>query len=119
MEISGLEILMQKTDGITTLELKGRLDSLSSPVLEKQLLDLIASNERQLIIDFSQLSYISSVGLRVFIVASRQLKSANGRLVLCGQSAEVKGIFDITGFSQLFKIVASQKEAQKEISERP
>jgi anti-sigma B factor antagonist len=98
------------------LELNGRLDSLSSPILEKRLLDLIANNERQLIIDFSQLSYISSVGLRVFLIASKQLKTVNGRMVLCGQSAEVKGIFDMTGFSQLFKIFPSQKEAMQEIS---
>jgi anti-sigma B factor antagonist len=111
-----MEIRLQKKDDLAILELTGRLDTLTSPVLEKSLLDLIADNERQLIIDFSQLNYISSVGLRVFLIASKQLKTVHGRMVLCGQSEAVKGVFDMTGFSQLFKIFPSQDEAIKEIT---
>ncbi len=48
--------------------------------------------------------YISSAGLRVFLMLARKVKESGGRLALCGLGASVKQVFDLAGFSALFAI---------------
>jgi anti-anti-sigma factor len=110
-----MEISKKKQDGVLILALKGRLDTLASPAFDKEMSDLLAANEHRLLIDFSQLDFISSSGLRVFIAVARELKALQGRMVLCGLNPHVKEVFDITGFTQLLTIVPAQAEAVKEL----
>ena len=108
-----MEITQAKQNGIVILELKGRLDTLSSSLLEKKLSDLIGEKEHKLSLDFSQLDFISSSGLRVLLAAGKQLKSVRGKMALCGLKEHVKEVFDVAGFTMLFHMFSSQEEAIK------
>ncbi len=110
-----MEILQQNQDNIIVLSVQGRVDALSAPELEKILLDLIAADERRLLVDFSRVKYISSAGLRVFLIAMKQLKPVQGKLVLCELDQYVKEVFDISGMTQLFKIFPGREEAIREL----
>jgi len=110
-----MEISQHKENGVAVLTLKGRLDTLASPILEKKLCDLITETECRFLVDFSQLDFISSSGLRVLLLVAKQLKCVHGKIILCGLHKNVKEVFDIAGFSQLFKIFPSQNEAMKEL----
>ena len=107
-----MEILENKQGQIVILSLKGRLDAATSKLLEEKLLDLINSkNERRIVMDFQQLDYISSAGLRVLFMASKILKPENGKLALVSLKEHLKEMFEITGFHGIFPIFTNKEEA--------
>ena len=111
-----MEILQVAQDGIVFLEVKGRLDTFSSTELEKKLSKLIQDKKYKILIDLSQLDFISSSGLRVLLAAGKQLKSVNGKIVLCALQNHVKEVFDVAGFTLLFSIYPSREKALQEIT---
>lgn len=86
-----------KLESFATLTLTGRLDGLSSRELERQVAALLASGIRTLVFDLSALHYVSSAGLRVFILAAKRLKAAGGKAAFAAPTATVRNIFEITG----------------------
>ena len=65
----------------------------------------------RVILDLSDLSYISSAGLRVLMLAARQTKAQNGTLVLTGLQPLVQEIFEISRFNLVFDIAPSLRDA--------
>lgn len=100
-----------KKDKATVVMIEGRLDSSSSGILEKKLLSLIETGEKNFLVDFSGMDYISSAGLRVLLMAAKKTKPAGGKVVLSALSDNVKEVFDIAGFTSIFTIFATQEEA--------
>lgn len=85
-----------------TIALSGRLDTTTAPELESELkgsLDGVTA----LIMDFRELEYISSAGLRV-LLSSQKTMNKQGSMVIKNASDEVKEIFDVTGFSEILTI---------------
>lgn len=85
-----------------TLALEGGLDTLSSPQLEGEL-DLKGVTE--LVIDLSKVTYISSAGLRVFLVAYKTLAQEGGKMTLTSPQEAVRKFLAITGFSKILTIL--------------
>lgn len=106
-----MKIKETKNQDVLILELEGRLDSTSLGKIEHRLPDLIESGEQNILLDFSGLDYINSAGLRVLILAGKQLKKTGGKIVLCSMQDYIKEVFDISGFSSFFRIIANQQEA--------
>lgn len=105
-----LEAIEHRSAEATVLELRGRVDIPAARTLETQLDGLIARGERRIVLDLTQLLYISSVGLRAVLMAAKALHAAGGRLVLCNPTPDVKRIFDI-GFANVFEILPSRAAA--------
>lgn len=99
-----MEIDEDKNDGVMILSLKGRLDALTANRLEEKFFSLIESQEKLFAINFRQLDYISSGGLRVLLKAAKVLKQDNGKIVLYALKDPIKEIFEIAGFVTLFPI---------------
>lgn len=106
-----MDIVETRSAGLVTLALKGRLDGMSSAEFESRMLTQIDTGDIHLIIDMAQLDYISSVGLRVFMLAAKRVKPIGGRIVVCALQPSIKQIFDIAGFSTIFTIAATREEA--------
>lgn len=83
---------------------RGRLDGRSTPAFEEKLLGCIASGEHAILIDCSQLDYISSTGLRTVLTASKRLSDADGRFALCALNENLREVFRISGFDTLMAI---------------
>lgn len=86
-----------------TVEPSGRLDTVTSPQLEKKLkeeLEGIAS----LRFDFAELAYISSAGLRVLLSVSKRMKKQGGGMEIRNVNDEVMEVFTITGFADILTI---------------
>ncbi len=86
-----------KLESSATLALSGRLDGLSSPELEQQVLALLTSDIRTLVFDLAALDYVSSAGLRIFILAAKKMKAAGGEARFVAPTSAVRNIFEITG----------------------
>lgn len=91
--------------------LTGRIDAASAKPLEDQFLQWIDGGEHRLVIDFSGVNYISSAGLRVFLLVAKRLGAVQGTVRLCALNSTLREVFDISGFSRLFDIAATVQEA--------
>ena len=83
-------------------KLNGRLDTITAPQLEEEIKDKI-EGVNELVFDFSDLSYISSAGLRVLLSAQKTMNQ-NGSMVVKNVSDAIQEIFDVTGFSDILTI---------------
>jgi len=106
-----MEIITNREGEILVLKLKGRLDTNASAEFEQQVESSINSRIKNMILDFSELEYICSSGLRVIIQAAKKLRSLQGELVLCALEDYIQEVFEISGFDAFLKIFASKEEA--------
>lgn len=111
-----METRIQKEKGITIISVKGRMDAVSSPGFEKQLLDLMDRGQKDFVIDLGELEYISSAGLRVILGTVNKLKEMKGRLFLCALKDMVREIFEISGFAALVPTCDSVDSALSRMS---
>ena len=108
-----MEIIELKQGKVSTFKLQGRLDSNTSQSFEKRLLDTISDGIKNVIIDFKDLDYISSAGLRVILKATKTLKREDGKIMLCSMQDYVKEVFEIAGFDSFLPIVPTMDDALK------
>ena len=85
-----------------TIALEGRLDTVTSPELEKELMDALEGVE-ELTFDFEKLSYISSAGLRV-LLSSQKIMNQKGSMKVVHVNENIMEIFEATGFSEVLTI---------------
>lgn len=106
-----MDIAEEKREGVLVVAPRGRLDSNTCDALEARLTALVSAGEKRLVLDLSGLDYVSSAGLRVFLLVSKRLREGGGRLALCAMSPGVRQIFELAGFLPLFTIEASPEAA--------
>ncbi|MEI7500528.1 MAG: STAS domain-containing protein [Bacteroidota bacterium] len=108
-----MEINEQKTDQCVIIGITGRLDTTNYNMLEKKLMDLIDSHHDKILVECSKMDYVSSSGLRILLMALKKITMAKGKFVLCGLQENIREIFEISGFTNIFEIYTSTDEALK------
>lgn len=98
-------------DAITIIRLQGLLNSNNAPEMEAGILPMIDGGARQLLLDFSELEYVSSAGLRVVLVLAKRLKKDGGQLVLCCMQPHVYEVFEISGFTTILAVAQDKAAA--------
>lgn len=111
-----MEIGEERRSGVVVIVPRGRVDSSASAQLEKAMLTPVSAGEKRLVIDMAGVEYISSAGLRAFLLLARRTKEAAGQLVLAGMNPGVKQVFDLAGFTPLFTVEASAEAALTRLS---
>jgi len=96
--------------GIAVLDVVGRVDSTTAPVLQEKLQSVMTAPQTKVLIDFTRLEYISSAGFRVLLLAAKRAQETGSHLVLCGVAGEVRQLFDLGGFLDLFTIAGSRED---------
>ncbi|MBU0474404.1 MAG: STAS domain-containing protein [Bacteroidetes bacterium] len=91
-------------DNYTLLNVSGRLDSTTATDFEKALLNLL-DLQKENVVSFKELKYISSSGLRVLLVAAKKLSTTEKKLTISAMQDHIKEVFDISGFTGLFNIL--------------
>lgn len=109
-----MEMREDRRETLLVLAPVGRVDSNSASGLEIAL--LARAKEPRLLIDLSSVDYISSAGLRVFLMLARKVKESGGKLALCGLGASVKQVFDLAGFTALFVVEPTVDEGAARLS---
>lgn len=108
-----MNITVSKNDNISVVQIEGRLDTTNYSELETQLSALLEKNEVNILLDLSGLEYVSSSGLRIFLMFLKKIKAANGRFMLSGMSKDILEVFEISGFVNIFEIFENQDAALK------
>ncbi len=97
-----MKIEKQQENEKMTVKVSGRLDTTTSPELEQELINSI-DGIKELILDFGDLDYISSAGLRV-VLAVQKIMNTQGAMKVVNVSETIMEIFDITGFTEILTI---------------
>jgi anti-anti-sigma factor len=105
-----MQISTRTSNDIHIVAISGSLDSSTSPEGQKSL-DAVLASAKKIVLDFSQLDYISSAGLRVLLGAAKKLRASGGTLGMFGLNQSVREVFEISGFASILPIYQSEAEA--------
>ena len=108
-----MEINVTEQDGITILELAGRMDATTTPEFVSAAQKLMTAGKKQLLVDMAQLEYISSAGLRGILGLVKALKKTAGRLAFCSLQPMAAEVFRISGFNAMLTVCDTRQEALK------
>lgn len=108
-----MEIATRTHQDVTLVAVVGSLDSNTSPQAQQTIEGILASGGRKLVIDFTALDYISSAGLRVLLGTAKRLggTGGGGALRIFGLNDSVREVFDISGFSTILPVFATEADA--------
>lgn len=99
-----MEVKITQQDKVTTAYFIGRLDTPASQEISKDVDALVAAAGGTLILDCSEMTYISSSGLRIFLTLRKASSSKGGKIVIRKISNDIRQVFIMTGFLNLFVI---------------
>lgn len=98
-----MTIIETRQDGVVELRIEGRVDTNTSPQLQKSILQAFQKGS-SVILDFAEVEYVSSSGLRALLIGEKTAKSKGGSMTLTHVCDSVMKVFDMTGFSKILMI---------------
>jgi len=105
-----MDFTVDEFGDVRTVRIAGNLDTQTAPVAQKQLIQLIDAGATKILVEFEDLNYISSSGLRMLLVAFKRLEGS-GQLRICNPNTMVREVFETSGFLEIFSVYTSQAEA--------
>jgi anti-sigma B factor antagonist len=101
----------QVDGGAYVISLAGEVDLYTAPEFKQQLLDVIAQGGKDVIVDFTNTTFIDSTTLGVLVGGVKRLRTNDGQLSLVCSDRNITKIFEITGLDRVFTIYATRDEA--------
>ncbi|MFA6980290.1 MAG: STAS domain-containing protein [Ignavibacteriaceae bacterium] len=108
-----MEMSQRTENGVLIISPKGNLDFNHATSFQETATALIENGAKKVLINFTELSFISSAGLRVLIVLAKLLQQKSGTFALALMNEQILEVFSISGFEKLFTIYSSEEEALK------
>ena len=105
-----MEINQETIGEATILVPLARVDSSTAKAFEARVLAVVNTAAPKIIIDFSELNYISSAGLRVVLVGAKMTRGTR-KFVLCGMKPNIREVFDVSGFAKILSIYPDREAA--------
>ena len=100
-----METRINEQSGNVTISFSGRFDTAAYPEASKAIEPYLDKADRLIVIDCSELEYISSSGLRTFITIRKASHAKGGKVQIKGMNNTIRSVFMMTGFLNLFEIV--------------
>lgn len=101
--------------GVPVITLEGEVDVYTAPQLKQQMIGLLESGAKQVIIDLTKVEYFDSTALGVLIGGLKRMRERDGNLSLICPNPRIKRVFEITGLDKIFDIYNSVDEAKMAI----
>ncbi len=101
------------------LHIDGRIDASSAPVLQKEITSLIEESDGSIVLDLADVDYVSSAGLRVFLMAVKVLANESRGFALAALNADVMDVVNLTGFHQVLTVRDTVEDALQAIAADP
>jgi len=92
-----MTVVSRQSGSVMVVTPQGRFDTNGGPEVERVLADHIERGARQIVLDLSQIEYISSIGLRVILKTVMAMIRKGGKVVLCGGNDQVRTVFELSG----------------------
>lgn len=100
-----MNVEISKENAKTFVKLSGRLDTTNADQFQKDIAVLMEDPKPDFEIDCTDMEYTSSQGLRLFLMLQKTVSSKGGLMVMTNMKPQVKEVFDITGFSNIIRIL--------------
>lgn len=105
-----------RDSGILVANVTGRIDNANSAECEEMLRSGIGDGEQALVLNLSQLSYISSAGLRILLLMAREFTGPDQAFGLCALSSGISEVIHVSGFAGIMSVYDSQAAAVEAIA---
>ena len=106
-----MDLTTERQDGVLSAEVNGRIDGTTAIAFEQAIKTAIEESDHALILDFKNLLYISSAGLRAILLIAKNLRQQNAKFALCSMSDQIREVFEISGFDKIVSIYGSRADA--------
>jgi len=106
-----VEITTKSFRRVAVVSVSGRIDTSTSSELETKLQDLMEEGQKNIILDFSSVEFLSSSGLRVLVTTRKKIRNSGGDIVLANASQRASDSFEIAGLDKLFKSYPDREAA--------
>ena len=106
-----MKLEVRESEDVRVLVFEGNLDTNTSPEAESAINELIDNGSNKLLVNFENLNFISSAGLRVLLATAKKLRGTGGDLRICGLNPTVQEVFDISGFGSILNVSNTESEA--------
>jgi len=100
-----MEVKIENLENKTMVALSGRLDTTNADKFQQDIAPLMQGDAPDIEIDCTDMEYTSSQGLRMFLMLQKSVTARKGSLVMRNMKPNVKEVFDITGFSNIIRII--------------
>ena len=100
-----MDVTIENASGRTLVKLVGRLDTTNAGQFQSDIAPLMTGDAPDIELDCTDMEYTSSQGLRMFLMLQKSVSQRKGKLVMTNMKPQVKEVFDITGFSNIIKIL--------------
>ncbi len=98
--------------GVPVIELEGEVDVYTAPQLKQQVIGVLESGSKGLVVDLTKVDYLDSTALGVLIGGLKRIREVDGNLMLICPSPRIRRVFEITGLDKIFLIYNTQEEAK-------
>ena len=105
-----MDIQKERVGDVQVVTAEGRLDGIYSSAFANQVGELIAGTNPKILIDFTNIDFVTSAGLRAVLLLMKKAKASGGAFALCGINEQVREVLDISGFAEIFSIHPGRAE---------
>ena len=107
-----MEVTTSHRENSTVAVVSGRVDSMSAPDFQNALGAAVDAGGSRLILDCTELSYISSAGLRALLITVKKVDALGGGVCMCTLSGPIREVLEVSGFVRFLKICDSVVDAE-------
>ena len=111
-----MQLHVEPHNGTLVVAVEGRIDGANAMEFHGAVSDSLGDDAGPLLIDFENLSYISSAGLRVVLSLAKTLQQRSGKFAVCSLKGMIAQIFQTSGFDQIIATHATREDALRDLS---
>lgn len=111
-----MEVSTSRRGDLTVAVVSGRVDSVSAPDFQDGLATAADAGGTHLVLDCSELSYISSAGLRGLLVTVKKVDALGGQVGMCELSGPIREVLEVSGFVRFLKVFDTVADAEASFS---
>lgn len=106
-----MNISTENVESVTVVRLEGNLDTNTSSQAQDRLNQLIEGGASKILVNFADVDFVSSAGLRILLATAKKLTGSGGNLRISNLNETVAEVFEISGFSTILNVFGSEQEA--------
>ena len=96
---------------LTVLSIDGRVDGATAPELERRINEIVARGGTSLLLDCEKMDYISSAGLRIFLMGAKTCQQKGGRMTICSLQKACRNVIEVGGFHTIIDCYDTRDDA--------
>lgn len=108
-----VDVVEEKSGDIVILRISGRLDALTSEKADKAVFTVIDRGEKNILLDFTGVTYLSSAGMRVLLSAYKRMRDIKGKVAVCSIEDGVLDVLKMSGFDEVLTVFPNEDVALK------